>query len=1512
MPRLITLFAVLICALPSLHAAERGPVEPDPERVSAHAEALLAIPDRSLGSEGTIAAVDYLEAQLHEAGIDETWRQRTTVVVPVDEGSALRVDEDQFVLHPHVANGGALANTPPEGITAPLLFLGAGAADEVRGRPIEGAIVVLDGDSGTAWMRAAALGARAAIFRYPERIDAMQIRDQYLDASVDFPRFVVSDLPESLDGREATLTGAVRMASRQAQTLVARITGKGDADPAILAAGYESSGVIDGHAPGATRAWNAALLLELGRQLQEHPPRRDVILVFHGARADSFMGLRQLLGTIFDPIDRAAYAEDLGWDDAPMADAEAARLVYQLWRADLIKRDFQAFLDLAQQRRRLEERVGLVTTAEAAIDEDELERLLKEIDYVPEDRNMFAGLDYPPTTNNGDSDIVSDTAKQESGGGSDAVRITRWAFAIVLALAWLLLLTLHFTRGSPGWGMICSLLLLLYFVDKALLDFAEEKTETDIETEQEKVHEKGLQFVSEEAARRADDLQPILEDLRRVSSLGKKALGYLSRSDDPEHEAVYAEFEQARGAIEKIMDRRELDQDDSSGDNETSPSSATSAGSAAEQGTKETRTQLLREQREVVDRVSETAITLLNRRDRIDLEQARESYRHSTGETLRFALVQEKTGFYERHHRRWRDIQQKLGKRTLKRDDELPHLVDLIKAVLLSTDGHRSNLDRHVDVLRDQLDDLLSSIAIRKALNEGHDADDPFNPRLLVALDFTDGNRAYSSISHGHLVKWQDKLKALNQDLKHASNRLNEEELNGRLRYDPVPHELSDDPLTWWPDGYLHAGEYANLFLNAVTLSTINDARLKLGTPQDSAETFRDEVFLAQTHGLTRFLFEYLHGGTTEEPRAKDVELQVPVIRAQTRSEGSATGRKGFPYPYVRIQNDLHPTNKTSGWHRDVRPIRSAWGNAFGEMRVLWTPNKLPEQGNASFPVDLFGYDHNGHITQVVASLGQRKVAGIDNSGLKVGKGLRDLLMQVFNCQSSTLYGAFDPRLLRSLSQLNVLSATRDAPPNYGHFEVDRGIAAIFAPHGTNLRILGMQGKVDRRMLLLGDHMEDDEFAGLPPGGLLTSEPIADSSKRRPVPTALAVARDTFEISKARLDKLQRNGINPESTWSLLSDGQRRLEEAESAFDDGEIDQSEGYASAACSYLIRAYPNVLSTANDVVYGLVLMLLLAIPFAVVCERLFCSSKTIVGKVLGFAAFFGATFIFFLLFHPAFKLATTPVIIFLAFTIIVISGFVISIIYSRFEYEMELIRMSGLGMHKADVTRLGTILATGQLGISNMRRRPLRTFLTGITVVLMTFILLTFASFNDSAGTRSVALDATPSFEGVMMRRPGWYSFEDGSLERVKKTWGEQFRAYERRWVMSEDPRTKIAINGERDPEDVGGRGASVITSSFIEERNRTGAAPLWWCARHRPRCRLALPARGGARATRTGCRRRDPVPRHERATRPHRRQCATGRQTPRRRPLHTAFARRPERGAAGGTAASARAAGTGWR
>ena len=318
------------------------------------------------------------------------------------------------------------------------------------------------------------------------------------------------------------------------------------------------------------------------------------------------------------------------------------------------------------------------------------------------------------------------------------------------------------------------------------------------------------------------------------------------------------------------------------------------------------------------------------------------------------------------------------------------------------------------------------------------------------------------------------------------------------------------------------------------------------------------------------------------------------------------------------------------------------------------------------------------------------------------------------------------------LSELDLLSASRDAKPNFGHLETDRDHTAIFSTAATRIRVTLRDGAIAKRQMILGEELADGSFRG-PLLGQETLNAHGSGDKRRTIPTALAAAEDALALNRQRLEALQSNGISPATQWALLVESQRHLSNANEALLQGDIAGARLDGMRASATAMRAYPDVINLANDVVYALVVMLIFAIPFAYLCERLFISANTVNGRVIGFGGFFTATFGFLYFFHPAFSLATTPAIILLAFCIIVMSSQVIIILGNRFEYEMEQIRLTALGIRKVDVNRLSTLLATGTLGISNMRRRPLRTFLTGSTVVLMTFIMLTFADFTKNGGT-----------------------------------------------------------------------------------------------------------------------------------------------------------------------------------
>ncbi len=150
------------------------------------------------------------------------------------------------------------------------------------------------------------------------------------------------------------------------------------------------------------------------------------------------------------------------------------------------------------------------------------------------------------------------------------------------------------------------------------------------------------------------------------------------------------------------------------------------------------------------------------------------------------------------------------------------------------------------------------------------------------------------------------------------------------------------------------------------------------------------------------------------------------------------------------------------------------------------------------------------------------------------------------------------------------------------------------------------------------------------------------------------------------------------------------------------------------------------------------------------------------------------------NPAFRIAATPIIIFLAFGIILLSSLVIFIMTRKLQTEMKKLQGISATVHSADVSRLSTMMAAVHMGISTMRRRPLRTILTAATVVLLTFTILTFASFGSSWGNRKTYKGPLTGPTRILARQqlfnpitPGVYQMIEGYLsgeaEIVPRYW-----------------------------------------------------------------------------------------------------------------------------------------------
>jgi hypothetical protein len=205
-------------------------------------------------------------------------------------------------------------------------------------------------------------------------------------------------------------------------------------------------------------------------------------------------------------------------------------------------------------------------------------------------------------------------------------------------------------------------------------------------------------------------------------------------------------------------------------------------------------------------------------------------------------------------------------------------------------------------------------------------------------------------------------------------------------------------------------------------------------------------------------------------------------------------------------------------------------------------------------------------------------------------------------------------------------------------------------------------------------------------------------------------------------------------------------------------------------------------ANDTVRGIIFYFILLLPFSLFCERLLFGFTDIRKRIAGFTAIFVFIYAILRTVHPAFKLSQAPDIIFLAFIIFALGTIVIVIISSRFRSEIDRMRRSQAGIHETDIGRLSATAAAVSLGISNLRKRPVRTALTAVALILISFTTLSFTSITTSLKFYRLPRGNPPSYQGILLRDRSWLALQPFVLDYVRSAFGERASIAPRSWYL----------------------------------------------------------------------------------------------------------------------------------
>jgi hypothetical protein len=279
----------------------------------------------------------------------------------------------------------------------------------------------------------------------------------------------------------------------------------------------------------------------------------------------------------------------------------------------------------------------------------------------------------------------------------------------------------------------------------------------------------------------------------------------------------------------------------------------------------------------------------------------------------------------------------------------------------------------------------------------------------------------------------------------------------------------------------------------------------------------------------------------------------------------------------------------------------------------------------------------------------------------------------------------------------------------------------------------------------------------------------------------------------------------------------KQLAAAEQAVREDDGPSLARNATGAWANEARVYHAARDMARDVVRAAIFLLLLCVPFAFCMERLLIATPNVYKQIAGAAAIFAVMTLALWSFHPAFKITNSPLIIVLAFAIILMSCLVIAVVYGKFDTELTRLR-SGRGIGggggaaggasggaAAVTTEAGKAAGAGVvmrgvvLGISNMRRRKFRTLLTSVTVILITFTVLCFTSTTRFVGATATPTGVAASHPGLLLRQRGFRPMPEILPDQIRAILADpalklpQADVVERWWAVSaSDPNEQYLL------------------------------------------------------------------------------------------------------------------------
>jgi hypothetical protein len=571
----------------------------------------------------------------------------------------------------------------------------------------------------------------------------------------------------------------------------------------------------------------------------------------------------------------------------------------------------------------------------------------------------------------------------------------------------------------------------------------------------------------------------------------------------------------------------------------------------------------------------------------------------------------------------------------------------------------------------------------------------------------------------------------------------------------------------------------------------------KIGTPEDLFSTLQTAVVQTQTPVLGKTFLAIANGRVAFKPLPWDRKSRIMRLNGTVYgAAGAQTLTPSHPMAentFVRFcpAATVNPLSQTAGLITE--PVLKV--DPFGHYEQKLVFGLVSDFGwTTTFNADAARFDKEGRLTffKNASRNGQSvfKNEGIASSDLVASSGRIPKTVQIalFRCSRVQQYDWSNPQTMKSFQRMNYISKQGLTEPSNNRFD---NYTAFLDPD-FSFYVGMMAGSAENK--------EVQVYRAF----MLNADPDAPVAQDEPEIFGRGyLAADTPNITFPHMDaaesmlrsnekrlRLQRqHGLADSLMIDFHNRGREWLATARKKLTEKDPLSAVLAADTSLAYAINNHPVIRSRISHAIIGILWYLALLVPFVFFFEKLVFGFTDVRKQLLAGGVIFLVVFGLLRFFHPAFQMVRSSLMILIGFVILLLTLLVILMVGNKFGQNIRDLRKREGTIEGADINRGGVIGTAFMLGLNNMRRRKVRTGLTSVTLILITFVMICFTSVSSDLVNVEYVTGRSP-WNGILLQNTDYQPLTSAEISTMSQLYGRRYPITTRAWFVAQPGATRI--------------------------------------------------------------------------------------------------------------------------